>query len=311
MRSSMMTRGFRTYSLFAVAGAAVLVFHSAAQAQQTKPDAKDAEKATVEATDADKAKPEPAAEPGAKPAPQQDELPPEYAPPPGYRRGPAPPPQGYGQPGYGQPGYGPHYDYYYGAPPYPPPRYYRPRYYPQPGPVRYYPEPITYRPFFFGIGLGIGGVAFFPESDAGENSSRAGISYNLHFGFGVSPHWSIVLSGDGAYAYFNGYNVGQSVWSIGPQFFINRHLYVRGGIGVATKSVENDSYWGDYYATYDSYSDSGMGWTLAIGWEFMQSYHASLGLEAAATYGRYKDPDPITGSRDQGTAGINFMLRLF
>jgi hypothetical protein len=54
-----------------------------------------------------------------------------------------------------------------------------------------------------------------------------------------------------------------------------------------------------------------MGWTAALGWEFMQSYHVSLGLEAAATYGHYQTRDDITMSKDQGTIGINFMLNLF
>jgi hypothetical protein len=314
-----MTRGFQSFSLFALAGAAVLVFHGAAYAQQKKAGGKDADKPKAEAKEAEApkteakeaepTKPEVTSEPEAKPAPQLEELPPEYAPPPGYRRNAPPPPAS----GYPPHGYGPHYDYYYGPPPAygypPPPRYYRPRPYP-PGPPRYYPEPIAYRPFFFGLGLGIGGVAFFSPVE-GENSSRPGMSYNLHFGFGVSPHWSIVLSGDGSYAYFDGYNLDQSVWSIGPQVFINQHLYARAGIGVATKSADNFSSWDSYYYTYDAYSDSGMGWTLALGWEFMQSYHASLGLEFAATFGRYKDPDPITLSRNQGTIGINFMLNLF
>jgi hypothetical protein len=326
--SSMMTRGFRTFSLLALAGAAVLVFHSAAYAQQKKPGAKEADKpkaeagqpkaeakpaeppkadakeqVKAEAKDAEPAKPEAAAEAEAKPVPPPEDLPPEYGPPPGYRRRAPPPPQGYG----------PQYDYYYGPPAYPPPAYPPPRYYRQrpyqPAPFRYYPEPIAYRSFFFGLGLGVGGVAFFPEAGMGDNSSRAGMAYNLHFGFGVSPHWSIVLAGDGAFAYFNGYDLSQSVWSIGPQVFLNRQLYVRAGIGVATKSVDNsDSYYYDYY---EGYSDSGMGWTLALGYEFMQSYHTSLGLEMGVTYGRYKDPDPITGSRNQGTFGLNFMLNLF
>jgi hypothetical protein len=333
--SSTMTPRFRTISLFALAGAAVLVFHSAAHAQQKKSGAKEADKPKAEAQAAEQpkaeeqavdqpkaekkaadqpeaesvepTKPEVAAEPEAKPSPPLEDLPSEYGPPPGYRQK-APPPRGYPPQGYG-----PHYDYYYGPPPYPPPRHYRQRPYRpyRPGPFRYYPEPIAYRSFFFGLGLGVGGVAFFPESGMGENSSRAGMAYNLHFGFGVSPHWSIVLSGDGAFAYFNGYDLSQSVWSIGPQVFINRHLYVRAGLGVATKSVDNSASWDYYYDTYESFSDSGMGWTLALGYEFMQSYHTSLGLELGATFGRYKDPDPITYSRNQGTFGINFMLNLF
>ncbi len=299
MRSSEMTRGFGSLSLLAVAGAAVLVFHSAALAQQTEPDAKNSAKANPEAKD----------DAAAKQAQPQEDLPPEYAPPPGYRHAPPPPPRGYPPPGYG-----PSYDYYYGPsygpPAYPPPRYYRPRPYP-PGPVRYYPEPLSYRPFFFGVGLGVGGVALFPVKGEGDSSSRAGMSYNLHFGFGVSPRWSVVLSGDGAYSYFSGYDIDQSVWSIGPQVFITHHLYARAGIGVATKSIDQNSNYNYDYYSYSSYSDSGMGWTAALGWEFMQSYHVSLGLEAAATYGHYQTPDAITMSRDQGTIGINFMLNLF
>lgn len=300
MRSSEMTRGFGALSLLTVAGAAVLVFHSAALAQQAEPAAKDSAKANPEAKD----------DAAAKPAQPQEDLPPEYAPPPGYRHAPPPPPRGYPPPGYGS-----SYDYYYGPsygpPAYPPPRYYRPRPY-QPAPGRYYPEPLSYRPFFFGVGLGVGGVGLFPVKGAGDASSRAGMSYNLHFGFGVSPRWSVVLAGDGAYSYFSGYNIDQSVWSIGPQVFITHHLYARAGIGVATKSIDQnqDYYYSDYYS-YSSYSDSGMGWTAALGWEFMQSYHVSLGLEAAATFGHYQAEDAITMSKDQGTIGINFMLNLF
>jgi hypothetical protein len=301
MRSSKVTRGFGAFSLLTLAAGAVLVFHSAALAQQAASDAKPGDKAKPDA-DA-QAKPDAKAEAAA--APGQEELPPEYAPPPGYRHAPPPPH------GYGQPGYAPYYDYYYGGPPAPyyPPRYYRPRPYAS-GPVHYYPEPITYRPFFFGVGLGVGGVALFPVKGYGDSSSRAGMSYNLRFGFGVSPRWSIVLSGDGAYAYISGYSIDQSVWSIGPQVFINRHLYARAGIGVAMKSIDLGSGYYDYYS-YDTFSDSGMGWTLALGWEFMQSYHIALGLEAAATYGHYQSPDSITMSKNQGTVGVNFVLTLF
>jgi|GEM_PF-2132021 len=300
MTSSKMTRGFGAFSTLTLAGAAVLVFHSAALAQQAEPVAKDSENAQAEPVAEPAA--EPTGEPEAQAQPPQD-LPPEYGPPPGYRQ--PPPAQGYPPPEYG-----PSYNDYYGPRGYPPPprRYYRPRYHQQP--IRYYPEPITYRTFFFGLGLGVGGVALFPPSGNGDASSRPGISYNLHFGFGVSPRWSIVLSGDGAYCYFTGFAVDQSVWSIGPQVFITRHLYARGGIGVATKSIDYNTNSLDYYA-YDSYSDSGMGWTAALGFEFLQSYHTSLGLELAGTFGHYQAADLYTYSKNQGTIGVNFMLNLF
>ena len=328
MRSSTVTRGFRAFSTLTLAGVSVLVFHTAALAQQDAPAAKAPAAKAPAAKDAAKAPAQPAAEPAPKeqpnaqpkeqPAAQPDaqpgaqpgadpmDMPPEYGPPPGYRRGPPPPPHGYPPPAYG-----PYYDdNYYGPPAYPTPprRYYRQRPY-QPAPVRYYPEPVTYRTFFFGIGLGVGGVALFPASGNDQTVSRSGMSYNMHFGFGVSPRWSVVLSGDGAFSYFNGYDIDQSVWSIGPQVFITRHLYARAGVGVATKSIDSNSSF-DYYA-YSSYTDSGMGWTAALGWEFMQSYHSSLGLEAGVTLGHYQNADLITGSKDQGTIGLNFMLKLF
>jgi len=294
MRSPAITGTLRAFFAFTVAGASVLVFHSAALAQQPAPP-----------PDAEKAPSEPAAESEAKQAPPQD-LPPEYAPPPGYRH-PGPPPPTWLRTRervtarttpltiMGLQEYPP-----------PPPRYYRPRYY-APAPAHYYPEPTTFRPFFVGFGLGVGGVGIFPAS--GSASTRTGVAYNLHFGFGVSPRWSLVLSGDGAFSYLDGYNIDQSVWSIGPQVFITRHLYARAGIGVATKSVDSNYY--NSKLLRRRILRFGDGWTAALGFEFLQSYHSSVGLEAAATMGHYQNPDVVTNSRNEGTIGVNFVLNLF
>ena len=295
MRSSAMTRRFRDFSVLALAGASVLVFHSAAFAQQEEP-------AAPAAKDAEAAKPEPAAEAGAKQQTPQD-LPPEYAPPPGYRHGPPQPPPP-------PPGYGPYYQEYYGQPGYPPPppRYYRPRYY-QPGPSpHYYPEPAAYRSFFFGFGLGIGGIGILPHNDSNasthyDNASRAGLGYNLRFGFGVSPRWSIVLSADGAQAYFDGVSVSETAWTIGPQVFITRQLYARAGLGAATYS--DDACDASGYCYYGGNNDSGMAMAAAIGFEFMQHYHSSLALEASGTIAYFPNKDKVS------TFGVNFVLNLF
>jgi len=303
MRSSQMARSLGAFSVLAAAGSAVLFLHGDAFAQQAEAEAKEEAPAPAKPAEAAPA-PEAPADAAAKPVAPQD-LPPDYAPTPGYG------PRGYQQPQPPPSGYGYYDDYYYGQPSYPPPRYQRPRYR-QPAPARYYPQPISYRPFFFGVGLGVGGVALFPIEGAGEASSRAGMSYNLRFGFGVAPRWSIVLSGDGAFSYFSPYDIDQSVWSIGPQVFLNRNIYARLGIGVATKSIDvrsGDGYY-DYYR-YNAHSDSGMGGTVAIGAELMQSYHVALGLEAVATFGHYQSADPITASKNSGTLGINFLLQLF
>jgi hypothetical protein len=340
----------RRFGAFSLAGAAVLLFHTAAFAQQSAP-AKDkpADKATDKATkvkaaketaakdaplkdEADKgatdkevskdakevAKEAPAPEAGANQeatkAPQ--DLPPGYGPPPGYRN---PTPNGYPQPPAEEPYYqgpyqqGPYqHDYYYGPPTppygyYPPPRYYR-RYAPPP-PARYY-EPASYRQFFFGFGLGVGGVSDYAH-DLDSTQSRVGIGYNLRLGFGVSPRWALVLSADGASAYFQNMNLSETVFTVGPQFWVTPKLYVRGGIGAATRTYEYDSYYSDYYGDYygdyysESWTDSGMGAVAAIGFEFVQSYHVSLAVEANGTVGYYNNKDTLS------TFGINFVMNLF
>jgi hypothetical protein len=330
MRSSAMARRFAAFSTSTLVGAAVLVFHTAAFAQQNPPtkNSPAKEKAAPSApaaTQAGPSKDSPAkddadAAKDAKPAPtpeagsnQQEpqappELPPGYAPPPGYRN--APPPQGYPQPPAEEPYYqGPYqHDEYYGPPPppygYPPPRYYR-RYAPPP-PVRYYPEPLSYRPFFFGFGVGVGGVAEY-RYDIDSARSRVGIGYDLRFGFGLSPRWALVLAADGAAAYFQNLNLSETVFTIGPQFWATRKLYLRAGIGAASRTYESNSYYSDYYGDYyrDSWTDSGMGAVAAVGFEFMQSYHVSLAVEANGTVGYYSNKDTLS------TFGINFVMNLF
>ena len=321
MRSSAMARCFGAFSAVTLAGAAVLVFHTAAFAQQSEPNkdkaakdeaAKDATKDTAKdaAKDAKEA-PAPAPEAGASSPTTPQELPPGYSPPPGYRRAP-PPPHGYPQPPAEDPYYqGPYqHDYYYGPPPppygYPSPRYYR--HYAAPAPVGYYPEPTSYRPFFFGFGLGVSGLGVFPHDSNSKNASRMGLGYDFRIGFGVSPRWSLVLAADGATAYFDdNLNVSETVFTVGPQVWLTRKLYVRAGIGAAGRTYD----YGDYYDSYGYYSrgsstsESGMGAVAAVGLEFMQSYHVALVVEANGTVGYYPNKDTLS------TFGINFVMNLF
>jgi hypothetical protein len=274
--------------------ACVLLFHTASFAQQTA--------TATPATKAEPAKAEPAPEAGAKQAPAQVPPPPEYGPPPGYHDQAAPP-----QPPSYPPGNDP---YYYGEPPAylpppPPPRYYHPyrRYY-QPASPQYYGEPTTFRPFFFGFGLGVGGVGILPYDTVHyDKTSRVGLGYNLRFGFGVSPRWSIVLSADGAQAYFDGVGVSETAWTIGPQVFITRQLYARAGIGGATYSEDSCDAYG--YCYTGSNNDSGVAGTAAVGFEFMQSYHTALALEAVGTIAKFPNDDKVS------TFGINFIMNLF
>ena len=207
------------------------------------------------------------------------------------------------------PSYPPGYDpYYYGGPPPyapPPPRYYHPyrRYYqPAPPPPQYSIEPVTYRPFSVGFGLGVGGISIRPhDTSTFKNDGSIGLGYNLRFGLGVSPRWSIVLSADGAQANFGGVGVSETAWTIGPQVFITRQLYARVGIGGATYS--EDSCDASGYYCYPS--DSGTAGTAAVGFEFAQSYHTALALEAVGTVAKFSNEDKVS------TFAINFVLNLF
>lgn len=304
MRSSTMTHRFGALSATMTALACVVLFHSAARAQQPEAAAKDAAPAKGEPANAEPGKAagkaEAAPDTSAKPMPPQN-LPPEYGPPPGYGDRPMPP-----QP----PGYYDPYSYG-GPPPYPPPpppRYYHPyrRYYQPAPPPRYYFEPLTYRPFFFGFGLGVGGVGILPSDTATySNQSSAGLGYNLRFGFGVSPRWSIVLSADGAQAYFNGSGVSETAWTIGPQVFITRQLYARAGLGAATYSQDETGCDAYGYCYDGTASDSGIAAAGALGFEFLQSYHTALALEAVGTIAKFSNDDKVS------TFGVNFVLNLF
>lgn len=308
MRSSAMACRFGAFSAAALAGVAVLVFHTAAYAQQTgkKTQKSDAKTTDAKKTDATKdAKPAAPAQPEAQ---AQQEMPPGYSPPPGY---PNPPPQGFPQPPAEEPESAP---YYYAPPPppypdaYPPPPYYYHRRFAPPPPMHYY-EPLTYRPFFFGVGLGVSGLAVFPNQSGVDNAARVGVGYDFRFGFGISPRWSLVLSADGATAYFdNNVSITETIFAVGPQLFVTPKLYVRAGIGAASRTYD----YGDYYPStgyfasyYGTSSDSGFGGTAAIGFEFVQSYHVALALEACATVGYYPNKDTLS------TYGINFVLNLF
>lgn len=316
MRSSAITRRFGAFSASLLAGAAVLVFHTAAFAQQNEPSkdnaakdeaAKDANAAKDASKDSNKEATPPEAGANQPGAPNQ-ELPPGYAPPPGYRNVP---PHGYPQP----PAEGPYdqgpyqHDYYYGPPPPPygygyPPRYYR-RYAP-PAAARYYPEPLAYRPFFFGIGLGVSGVGDYPSQ--GTRRTRVGLGYDLHIGFGISPHWALVLAADGGTAYFNHLSISETVFTVGPQVFVTPKLYLRAGIGAASRTYDYSDYYSDGYYYYgNTDSDSGFGAVAAVGVELLQSYHVSLSVEANGTVGYYPDPNKGTMS----TFGINFVMNLF
>ncbi len=232
----------------------------------------------------------------AAPARAQDQQPP--APPPSPPSGdqtppsgqyPPPPPKPVDQP---PPSYPPSSPPSYGYPPaygYPPRSYY--------GPSSYYPSVSgVYRPISFSIAAGPG--ALF-----GPGEHDLALSYNLfRLGFGVAPNLSFFISFEGAgtstvnpLTEENSW-LKQEVWSIGLQYHFLPPLYLRGGIGAGFVSEST---------AFDEFSGgTGIAFTGALGFEFVQSRHVALALEAAVNGTKY--------SRESwGMGGLNLALTFF
>jgi len=196
-----------------------------------------------------------------------------------YPQQPAYPQQGYPQqqaypPGYGPPpsGYG------YQQPPPPPRRY---SYYPPPPPPA--PRSPVDRPLMLGGSLGIGGLHYHDVNDI-ATSSAAGV-YSVRLGFGVAPRSLLLLEINGAFAtvsdpYYGSTFYDQTLYDVGFQTFLNRALFVRAGLGLATLTISDD-------VSTSYFAKSGLGLTGTAGVELLQGYNWSLELAGQVMAGFY------------------------
>jgi hypothetical protein len=248
------TAGVRTMKKLLV-GFTVLVVHTAAaHAQQVVP-------------------PQPPGPPAPGPAQSQD-LPPAYAPPPGYVPPAAPP--AYGAP----PAYNPP----------PPPRAYAPPAYPPPpyppyryAPYRYAPPPTYYtyppaqpardvleRPFTLGGGIGFGGL-IFTDQYTGQQVHQGGLSYTFRLGFGLRPGLLLLWDVEGAVANYGSSTVSQTANLVALQIFATQRLFIKGGFGIADAVQDSlSTQWGA----------AAMG---GIGYELIQGWNWSFDIEATIT----------------------------
>jgi hypothetical protein len=168
--------------------------------------------------------------------------------------------------------------------------------------VAYYAPPNTiYRPFSFTVGVGPGYLHGWGNPADAESS--VALSYNLfRLGFGIAPNTSFILAFEGTGANSTSPLTGehswlrQENWLLGVQYHIVPRLYVRGGLGAGFISESSAS----VYAS----GGTGIATAGAIGWEFVQTPHVALALDANGSITSYSD-------QYWSTAGLNLAVSFF
>jgi hypothetical protein len=152
------------------------------------------------------------------------------------------------------------------------------------------PQRSLYRPFTLGLGLGVGTLSF--RDIYGVRTGRAGLSYTLRIGFGVTTRWLVFLGAEGTGVNHLDAGVWQTAYVLGAQVFLIQHLYLRGGFGLANSAGE------------DANDSAGTALTAVAGFEFAQGYSTALGLELSFTAAHYPGVVWTNG-------GLNFVLSFF
>jgi hypothetical protein len=236
----------------------------------------------------------PAAGSAPPPAPAQQPAPPP-APPGNY---PPPPPRASQQGDYQYP------------PQYPPPQYpqypqYPPTYYAQHPGFGFTPPTSIYRPFSFTIGVGPGYLHGWGTDDNGKSDAESGfaLSYNLfRLGFGIIPNLAFWVgfegTGTNSTSPLTGENswLRQENWLLGLQYYLVPRLYVRGGMGAGFISETT--------ASIAASGGTGIAFAGAIGWEFVQTAHVALALDANGSITKYSN-------QNWSTAGLNLAVSFF
>jgi hypothetical protein len=145
-----------------------------------------------------------------------------------------------------------------------------------------------------GGSLGLGSLHYrYPDFNNPNNlisTFDPAVGYSARLGFGLGPRLMLLIELNGATAtvgntaYSNaGYgssSYDQTIYDIGLQWFVTRHLFLRGGAGIGN-ITESD---GGYY----SFGKVGFAMTGSVGVELLQGYNWSLELAAQGISGFYK-----------------------
>jgi hypothetical protein len=297
MKPTRLARDLRRVSTIAIAATSVLALSTSALGQPAEKPAAPAAAPQAPTPMAQPAAPPPVAPTG------QAEAAPIPPPPPGGQAVPAPAAANYSPPGYGPPPGVPYN--YYNPPGYPG---YAPGY---PGYVPAPARPVTYRPFMFGVGLGVGSLTY---SASNFTKNEPALSYSVHLGFSITSRWMALLAMDGSWAQFS-FNeqtpdllgkrsVAVSSYTAGIQFFILRALYARIGLGLACLEWSEAS--GDYS---DCHGQTAVG---GLGYEFLQNRSTAVAAELGGYVSRFPDAMTVNDRNDVWYhIGANMVLRLF
>jgi hypothetical protein len=154
--------------------------------------------------------------------------------------------------------------------PIPPPVYRPPTYY-------YYPPPAAhrgiYRPFTMSAGLGVGLLSLpgVPrENDVGYN-------YLARIGFGLTPDFIVYLGVDGTGVSQPDYDLTDTNYLLGVQYFVVSRLFLRGGVGIAGISDSEDSG-----------ASAGQAFLAGLGVELVQGDSVAFALELTSSAGRLR-----------------------
>jgi hypothetical protein len=191
-----------------------------------------------------------------------------------------------------------------GAQPPPPPPPAQPP--PPPPPAAYPPPPDggppygayappgrigVFRPFSIGLGLGPG---LLSAPGGADRDNDGGLAYLVRLGFGVTRDWMVNLGLAGTAVSQQFFDVSQTNYTIGAQYFILRRLFARAGLGLGTVSEDGE---------LGTYSATGQALEGGVGFEVLQGYNVALALEWAGGAARFS-----SGTYLQTALGLSLSL---
>jgi hypothetical protein len=143
----------------------------------------------------------------------------------------------------------------------------------------YYPPPAAhrgiYRPFNMTAGMGVALLSL----PVNPRENQVGYNYLARLGFGLSPDFIIYVGIDGTGISHPEYDVNQTNYLLGVQYFVIPRLYLRGGIGIAGIS-DDDNYVGG--------SGAGQAFLAGVGIELVQGDSLAFALELTSSLARFR-----------------------
>jgi hypothetical protein len=140
-----------------------------------------------------------------------------------------------------------------------------------------------------GLGVGVLSLPSYLDSD---RESFTGYSYTVRVGFGLTPDLIVFAGIDGVGLDERSFELTQTNYVIGAQYFVIPRLYLRGGLGIASISEDQDA------------SAAGQAFLGGIGLELAQGESVSFGVEYTISAARF------SGSTYVGNA-LSFVLSFY